>query len=209
MIKKVWKIIAPILSAIIGVLAANKLNIFSFLPFVPDEYAYEICITAYFAVMHIIIDAFTNGILNFIKNRFISELEVVISQQGTNINIGTDTFLEFNNDDLTEANVLVKIKGRKNHFKNIDLIIKKPAFAEIQNTYRRPEATVNRDNYCIKLESLFGNSDIIDSSQTFKIAMIQDPVDGDTSVILSPELSKKKFGLVYKHNNVHLKAVRR
>lgn len=49
MIKKVWKIIAPILSAIIGVLAANKLNIFSFLPFVPDEYAYEICITAYFA----------------------------------------------------------------------------------------------------------------------------------------------------------------
>ena len=197
MIKKVWKIIAPILSAIIGVLAANKLNIFSFLPFVPDEYAYEICITAYFAVADIIIDAFTNGILNFIKNRFISELEVVISQQGTNINIGTDTFLEFNNDDLTEANVLVKIK------------VKKPAFAEIQNTYRRPEATVNRDNYCIKLESLFGNSDIIDSSQTFKIAMIQDPVDGDTSVILSPELSKKKFGLVYKHNNVHLKAVRR
>ena len=114
MIKKVWKIIAPILSAIIGVLAANKLNIFSFLPFVPDEYAYEICITAYFAVADIIIDAFTNGILNFIKNRFISELEVVISQQGTNINIGTDTFLEFNNDDLTEANVLVKIKGRKN-----------------------------------------------------------------------------------------------
>lgn len=209
MIKKAWKFIAPILSALIGILAANKLNIFDLLPFVPDEYAYEICITAYFAVADIIIDALMNGFLNFIKSKFMSELEVVISQQGTNISVGTDIFLEFNTDDLTEANVLVKIKGRKNHFKNIDLIIKKPAFAEIQGTYRRSEAIVNRDNYCIKLDSLFGNSNIIDTSQTFKIAMIQDPVDGDTSVVLSPELSKKRFGLVYKHNNAHLKAVRR
>lgn len=209
MIKKIWKIIAPVLSAIIGILAANKLNVFDFLPFVPDEYSYEICITVYFAVVDIIIDALMNGILYFVKNRFMSELEVVISQQGTNINVGTDSFLEFNADDLTEANVLVKIKGRKNHFKNINLIIKKPAFAEIQSTYRRSEATLSRNNYCIKLESLFGNSDFIDSSQTFKIAMIQDPVDGDTSVILSPELSKKRCGLIYKHNNVHLKAVKR
>ena len=55
MIKKAWKIITPLLSAVIGVCLANKFNIFDFLPFVPNEYTYEICITAYFAVIDIII----------------------------------------------------------------------------------------------------------------------------------------------------------
>lgn len=56
--KKAWKIITPLLSAVIGVCLANKFNIFDFLPFVPNEYTYEICITAYFAVIDIIIDFF-------------------------------------------------------------------------------------------------------------------------------------------------------
>ncbi len=209
MIKKILKVLTPIFSAIIGILAANKFNVFEFMTFVPEDYTYEVCITTYFVIADVIIDTLLNAISNFLKPMFISELEVVISHQGTTINTDTDITLEFNDDDLTQANILVRIKGKKSHFENIDLIIKKPAFAEIQSTYKRQEVIVDRDNYCIKLADLFGNSSTIDSSQTFKIVMIQDSVDGDTSMLLTPELSKKRFGLIYKHNNANLKAVRR
>lgn len=209
MIKKLWKIIAPIISAIIGILATNKLNIFDLLPFVPDKYSYEICFTVYFAVADITIDSLVNSALSFVKNKFISELEVVMSLDGKNGNVKTPIELEFNKDDLAEANVIVKIKGRKKHFKDIDLIIKKPSFAEIQSKHKRPAVTVENNNYRIKLESLFGNSDDNTVCQTFTITMIQDPVDGDTSAILSPELSKKGLDIIYKHNNIKLKAVRR
>ncbi len=209
MIKKIWKVLTPILSAIMGIWAANKFNIFELITFVPKDYTYEVCITTYFVIADVIIDTLLNAISIFLKPIFISELEVVISHQGTVINSNTDINLEFNTDGLTQANILLKIKGKKIHFQNTDLIIKKPAFAEIQSAYKRQEVIVDSDNYRIKLADLFGNSSTIDSSQTFRIVMIQDAVDGDTSMVLTPELSKKRIGLIYKHNNANLKAVRR
>lgn len=207
MMKILWRIITPIISAVLGIFAANRLNIFDFLSFVPDEYAYEICITAYFAIADILIKTMQDNVFKWIKNKFLSEIEVIIFQQGTNLCVDTDSILKFNADDLTQANILVKIKGRKKHFNGIDLIVKKPSFAEIQSTYNRPEVMVDRENYRIKLMELFGNSDTLDGSQTFKIAMIKDPVDGDISITLSPELSKKRCNLRYRHNNAQLKAV--
>lgn len=209
MIKKILKLVTPIFSAIIGLLVANKFNVFEFMTFVPEDYKYEVCITTYFVIADVIVGIVGNGISNLLKTRFISELEVVLSHQATTIDSRTDITLAFNNDGLTEANILLRIKGKKKHFENVELLIKKPAFAEIQSAYRRKEVTIDRDNYRIKLVDLFGNSDLIDSCQTFKIAMIQDAVDGDTSIILAPELSEKRFGLIFTHNNANLKAVRR
>jgi hypothetical protein len=209
MIKWTWKIFTPIISALIGILAANQLNIFALIPFVPTDYLYEVCITAYFAIADVVLDALQEHYSEKISKWFYSELEVIIFQPGTSINFSTDSVLDFNADDLTEANISVKITGTKKHFKDIDLLIKKPSFAEIQNDSRRREVQIDNENYRIKLAELFGNSDQIECKQEFKIVMIQDPVDGDSSIIMSPELSKKKRNIKYRHNNAKLKAVRR
>lgn len=209
MIKRIWKIAASIISAVIGILAANQLNIFALMPFVPNDYVYEVCITVYFAIADIVLESLQEHFSEKISRWFFSELEVIICQPGTSINFGTDAVLDFNADDLTEANISVKIAGTKKHFNDVDLLIKKPSFAEIQSSYRRREVQIDDENYRIKLAELFGNSDYIKCEQKFKIAMIQDPVDGDSSVIISPELSKKRRNIRYKHNNAKLKAVRR
>lgn len=209
MIKRVWKITASIISAIIGILAANQLNIFALMPFVLSNYAYEVCITVYFAIADVVLEALQEHFSEKISRWFFSELEVIIWQPGTSINFGADAVLDFNADDLTEANISVKISGAKKHFNDVDILIKKPSFAEIQDGYRRREVQIDDENYRIKLAELFGNSDHIECEQEFKIAMIQDPVDGDSSVIISPELSRKKRNIRYKHNNAKLKAVRR
>lgn len=49
MMKNLWRIITPIVSAVIGILAANSLNIFELFSFVPKDISYEICITTCFA----------------------------------------------------------------------------------------------------------------------------------------------------------------
>lgn len=209
MIKKIWKIITPVISAIIGIVAANHLNIFELLSFVPRDFTYEVCITAYFAIADVMLDALQELFSDKLQKSCFSKIEVIIGQPETNININTDAILTFNSDDLAEATVIVDIKGQKKHFQDIELIIKKPAFAELQGAPRRREVRLDSENYCIKLTDLFGNSERIECKQEFRIALIQDPVDGDTSVIIAPELSKKKWNISYKHNNAVLRAVRR
>ena len=56
MVKGIWKLVTPIISAIIGIYATNTFNVFALLPFVPDEHLFDICITVYFAIADIIIE---------------------------------------------------------------------------------------------------------------------------------------------------------
>ena len=53
MVKGIWKLVTPIISAIIGIYATNTFNVFALLPFVPDEHLFDICITVYFAIADI------------------------------------------------------------------------------------------------------------------------------------------------------------
>lgn len=154
MIKKIWKIITPIISAIIGIVAANHLNIFELLSFVPRDFTYEVCITAYFAIADVLLDALQETVFDKLQKKCFSKIEVIISQPETNVNIDTDAILTFNSDDLAEATVIVDIKGQKKHFQDIELIIKKPAFAELQGASRRREVRLDSENYCIKLADL-------------------------------------------------------
>ncbi len=209
MIKRLWKIVKPIISATIGILVSNYLNIFEALSFVPAEYAYDICITVYFAIADVILESVQEYFYEKVRKGLFSELEVIIYQPGTSSDIGSDVMLNFNADDLAEAIISIKIAGMKKHFRDVDLVIKKPSFAEIQNGYRRKEVQIDNEDYRIKLTELFGNSSQIECEQEFTIAMIQDPVDGDCSIIMTPELSQKKRSIRYKHNNAKLKAVRK
>lgn len=53
MIGKILKITKPILITLVAILLANNFNIFSYFTFIPSEYSFEICITAYFTTLFI------------------------------------------------------------------------------------------------------------------------------------------------------------
>lgn len=209
MMKKVWKIVAPIISAVIGILAANTFNIFDYIPYVKEGYSYEICITAYFAIADIVVESIKEGLCKWVSENFFSSLRVVVSVPGTRNNIETNAIMSFNNQDLSEAVVSVEIKGLKKHFSGIDLVFKKPAFAEMQVVSRRREVRIESDNCFINLEALFGNCEKLECKQEFKIAYIRDAIDGESSVMMYPELSKKKKSIRYKCNGAELRAVNR
>lgn len=207
MMKNLWRIITPIVSAVIGILAANSLNIFELFSFVPKDISYEICITAYFAIADVIVEAVKEWLSRIINEKLISRLNVVINVPGVSGDISTNAIMTFNSQDLSEAVVSVEIKGIKKHFKGLELIIKKPAFAEMQAISRRREVRIESDDYHIDLEALFGNSEKLECKQDFKVALIKDSVDGEASVTIYPELSKKKKCIIYKYNYTELRTV--
>ena len=142
-----------------------------------------------------------------ISERFISRVNVIINVPGTRSDIATNAIMDFNSQDLSEAVVSVEIEGIKIHFNGIELIIKKPAFAEMQAVSRRREVRIEADNYHIDLEALFGNGEKLECKQDFKIAFIKDSVDGEASVTIYPELNKKKKCIRSKCNSAELRTV--
>lgn len=206
MVEKLLKLITPIVSVIIGIWAANKFNIFSILPFVPVDYAYEVCITAYFAIADIIIEQLKEFFLGFIKDRFYSDIEVIIFQPNTEANIISNPTLVFNNEDITEASISVRVRGCKKHFEGAEIQLNNPAFADIQSNYKRNEVRVDNESYYINVEALFGSNESTSFTQCFRIVLAQLPVDGDSIAKLEPQIKNKHWNVVYKHNYAQVKA---
>lgn len=101
----------------------------------------------------------------------------------------------------------VEIDGLKKHFKNTELVIYKPVFAEIQIDNSSELVITESDCLRIKLDKLFKQQNYVKCKQTFKFSLIQDPVDGDTYFDIIPKLENKKLNLIYKHNKATIKAV--
>ena len=101
--------------------------------------------------------------------------------------------------------ICIKIEGKKKHFEGVKLQIKSPAFADIQQNYRRSEVTVNNDIYNIDIEALFGANNEMSSEQNFRIILAQVPVDGENSAQLKPELINKPWKLKYNHNYANVR----
>ena len=119
MVKGIWKLVTPIISAIIGIYATNTFNVFALLPFVPDEHLFDICITVYFAIADIIIELIAELITKSVKNFFTSELEVIMGVPGANTNLTSNAIMTFNSQSLAEDIIKVNIRGRKKHFKGV------------------------------------------------------------------------------------------
>lgn len=209
MIEKIWGILTPIISAIIGIWAANKFNIFELMPFVPKDFMYEVCITAYFTIVDVILDGVKNNLLEWMKKTFLSAIEVVFYPPNTELSIDANPLLVFNSQDLAEVCIAIRIKGKKKHFQGSTLQIKNPAFADIQSNYRRSEIQVLDNIYTVNLENLFGGSESTDFKQEFRMIFAQIPVDGESTATVIPEITNKHFNVIYKHNNVQIRAVRR
>ena len=211
MIEKLSKIIKPLVVALVGVYLANKFNIFCYISFIPQDKAFDICITVYFAVLEI----FSELLMEIIHAKFLSELSVIFSLNDTEISIESTPIIKFNSSDLAEATITVQIIGRKKHFINSQLILPDISFATMQANIRDKETSVdNAGNYIIALEKMFGATEkrtVLSSS--FRITFAKDPIDSERTIEISPELKSNilfnsHLFITYRHNKVLLKVER-
>ncbi|MBE5714844.1 MAG: hypothetical protein EGR74_03850 [Ruminiclostridium sp.] len=205
--KLLLKIISPIIASVLGVLLTNSFNLFDVIPFVPKEESFGLCIMVYFPIIDVIFNFIFEQFYKSLVDKFTSRLTATITSYNTNVANCENLSICFDRHDLAEAKMNVEIDGLKKHFKNTELVIYKPVFAEIQIDNSSELVITESDCLRIKLDKLFNQQNYVKCKQTFKFSLIQDPVDGDTYFDIIPKLENKKLNLIYKHNKATIKAV--
>ena len=205
--KLLLKIISPIIASVLGVLLTNSFNLFDVIPFVPKEESFGLCIMVYFPIIDVIFNFIFEQFYKSLVDKFTSRLTATITSYNTNVANCENLSICFDRHDLAEAIMNVEIDGLKKHFKNTELVIYKPVFAEIQIDNSSELVITESDCLRIKLDKLFNQQNYVKCKQTFKFSLIQDPVDGDTYFDIIPKLENKKLNLIYRHNKATIKAV--
>ena len=205
--KLLLKIISPIIASVLGVLLTNSFNLFDVIPFVPKEESFGLCIMVYFPIIDVIFNFIFEQFYKSLVDKYTSRLTATITSYNTNVANCENLSICFDRHDLAEAKMNVEIDGLKKHFKNTELVIYKPVFAEIQIDNSSELVITESDCLRIKLDKLFNQQNYVKCKQTFKFSLIQDPVDGDTYFDIIPKLENKKLNLIYRHNKATIKAV--
>lgn len=205
--KLLLKIISPIIASVLVVLLTNSFNLFDVIPFVPKEESFGLCIMVYFPIIDVIFNFIFEQFYKSLVDKFTSRLTATITSYNTNVANCENLSICFDRHDLAEAKMNVEIDGLKKHFKNTELVIYKPVFAEIQIDNSSELVITESDCLRIKLDKLFNQQNYVKCKQTFKFSLIQDPVDGDTYFDIIPKLENKKLNLIYRHNKATIKAV--
>lgn len=204
-IGRLFKLLAPVLSAVLGLIAANNYNFFETLPFVPQESAYDICIAVYFAIADLLISTF----VEFVKNKIdknCSKVDVLVSVPGIEADLNTCPTILFNSQGTAEMQVIVCLAGKKEHYKNAKITLCDTGFITLQPSVRTQGVSIAQNgDYVIDLSALTGNADIIDIKQSFRIVMQENVPDGSRTMSLKPNINIKTIFLKYSCNHATIK----
>ena len=206
---KLFKLFIPLLSAILALLVANKYNFFATLRFVPEQSAYEICITVYFAISDLIVSSLIKFLQSKMEN-FWSRVEVLISIPHTEASLQTPPTILFNSEGTAEMQVNVHLKGKKKHYKGTKIIICDTGYITLQpSTRARGVSIAENGDYTIDLYAITGNGTTIDVKQTFRIVMEENVPDGSRTMTLEPGITKHNLWLKFSRNHAIIKVEER
>lgn len=195
------KFLIAVLGAIFGLYAANKFNPFAWLSFVPAYSVYDICITVYFAIA----DIFINSLVDYLSKRR-AEISVVISASGTTVSEESNPMIELNDSGIANLCIKVNVCGKKKHFAGTRIIIPALGLATIQPSYTHQGVVVDElGNYIIKFEELLGQSEIVEFSREFRLALIREPSGEAQSERICPQITPQKLKVMF--NRVYRRIV--
>lgn len=197
------KMAFPIVGAIIGILAINVFNPFSYFPFLAEDQAYDVCIGLYFSLADISIEF----VVNCIKNRFFNaSIDVIISPPGVSLSAAMPASIYFRQSETTEAEVKIALHGKKEQFCETEVIIPAIGFATIQPSFNQTGGELDdHGNYVITLSSLLGQSEIVDFTKSFRLVMIREPVENIQSESIYPRAERIKRTVKFRYNYANIR----
>lgn len=208
------KVAAPVLSAIIGLIALRHWNLFAHFTFVEPDKAYDIGIAVYFAVADVVIEAIKTFICETWNKTRVS-VDVMISGNNVEGDLNVNPKICFNSNDQAEACVTCKISGKGSYLNNSFVKITAPSFATIQVDNKRPEIFVDeKGTYVINLGALFSDGNIVsDITYQYRILFVKEYCDGEMAAKIVPVYCDnggffKKLHVNYRNNFLKLYARR-
>lgn len=204
-IKCILTILIPLFSAIIGLNLMDKYNIFAELNIGPQDKASDVCISVYFAI----IDAILSTIFPLFSSLF-PEIRVIFSNAGNDSNIDETPIISLKDSQasgVAEMNAFIEIKGKKEQFKNVKVLIKNPGYIDIQPSAVLHGVSINQDGDCeIDITEIIGSVSDVDLRQSFRIIMAQNCNDVSRSIIIMPYINKGLYKIVsLKYNKAEIR----
>ena len=104
-------------------------------------------------------------------------------------------------------NVFIEIKGKKEQFKNVKVLIKNPGYIDIQPSAVLHGVSINQDGDCeIDITEIIGSVSDVDLRQSFRIIMAQNCNDVSRSIIIMPYINKGLYKIVsLKYNKAEIR----
>lgn len=199
----VWclRIAFSIIGAILSLLLAHYFNLFSLIKNIPEEKVYDACITFYFSLTGLIL----NGLLGLIEKKmsdYYMDVEAILSQRNEVPGLSSQPTIRFNEFDMSEVALTIRINGNRDFFSGVKVIIPKISQADYQLGRQSLGASLNnKGDFCIDLSAISGQSQKVNMSETFLITLQRAPIDNNAEITITPEIIPKKSKRIRFLNN--------
>lgn len=201
--KFVWclRIAFSIIGAILSLLLAHYFNLFSLIKIIPEEKVYDVCITFYFSLTGLLL----NGLLDLIEKKvsdYYMDVEAILSHRNEVPGLSSQPTIRFNECDMSEVALTIRINGDRAFFSDVKVIIPKISQAEYQPGRKSLGASLSSEgDFCIDLSAICGQSQKVNMSETFLITLQRAPIDDNAEITLTPEITPKKSKRIRFFNN--------
>ena len=194
-----------ILSAILGIFTAHFFNPFAWVTIIPDGSAYDICTALYFTVFDILL----NYVFDWIEKNFFAEIVVIISAPGTVVSVEADPMIELNASGLAELCLNLRLRGKRKHFVENEIIVPAIGMATIQPASRGQGVNLNAEgDNTILLSDIIGHGEYVEIDREFRLAVLMLPSDNIQSECISPRIGNSKWNVRFKCNRAVIRTGR-
>lgn len=204
MILKILRIVVSLLGAIIALLWANTVNIFQFFTFVPQDKAYDVCITVYFTIIESAIGFAWEMICKQIESRKVY-VNCTCYTDSNNISISNTPLLTFNDMDIAYLSIQVSIRGNADKLKLSKIKICSMSQMDFQIEHCGTSMTLdNGGNIVINLSQMCGNQKEVYLKENYRVTLIRNTANANAECILSPDIEGEPKLLKFNKNNARI-----
>lgn len=196
------RLIAPIISAVIGLLFLSLFNIFKI--FIKDQgIANDVGITAYFAVSDILLNLLYEYIDKTIKNKK-QAIRIVFHLPKEEAIIENTPTIKISGTAPTKMKLTITAFAQKRLCNNVTIKIPHSSFYTMQLEQPCGFAQVDQSgNLVIRIFELFGEQTSINATITLCVLLIKDQ-DIETKSVIKPELNKATVLTDFKFNKANV-----
>ena len=200
MIVRFLNILCSLLVTILAVFFTQKLNICQYVPFVPSNKAFEVCIAIYITAIGGLIDFSKDFISKYIENKKVN-IKVICYTDSNNILLNNNPVITCNECGLSKIHIQVSLQGTVKKLKSSK--IRFSSISQVEYQRDKSESAMKLDangDMVIVLDEMCGNQKEVKLTETFILNIIRN-VPG-AKCELEPLLENKKILMKFEKNNV-------
>lgn len=204
--KKCIRLFVSFIGSLLALLMAHYFNICTYLEFIPDDKKYDVCISIYFVCAETIMGIFFDWVCKKIADSK-TQVEASFFKPRDEANINTNPVVQFNELDMIEVNLRVKITGKSSNIENSSIKIDAIKQIDMQFAKKGMGSTINNNgDAIINFSDACEGHKQIDYEEEFKLVLQRGDYDTHSSIVIKPEIILNKSKRVdYKCNYIKIK----